>query len=138
MNVSDLKIHHFGVAVASIDEAAKSYVADGYKIGEKYFDPQQKVTVCFAEKPDQIPFEMIEPAAADSPVTEILAKSNGEPQVYHVCYVVADMDGVIAALRKQSWVLVKPPLPAVAFGGERVAFLYSRTAGVIELLESKS
>lgn len=138
MNVSDLKIHHIGVAVASIDEAKKVYVENGYLCGETVFDPIQNVNICFAEKPDELPAELIEPAGENSPVDKILEKSGGEPEVYHICYAVEDIEKTIAGLREQGWVLVKAPVIACACGNGRVAFLYSQEAGLIELLEPKA
>ncbi len=137
MKVSDLKIHHIGVAVVSIDAAVETYAKNGYLAGKKVFDPLQDVNICFLEKPNELLVELLEPASENSPVSEILAKGEGEPQVYHVCYAVSDIDKAIADLRKESWLLVKSPLPAVACGNARVAFLFSKEAGLVELLEQK-
>lgn len=136
MNISDLKIHHIGVAVESTARASEVYAANGYVLGEKIFDPLQNVNICFAEKPDEIPMELVEPAGENSPVSEIVAKNAGEPTVYHICYAVADIEKTLADLRAEKFVLVKPPVPAVACGNAKVAFLYSKDAGLIELLEN--
>lgn len=135
MNVSDLKMHHIGVAVPAIADAAEAYAGDGWICGKTIFDPRQNVRICFAEKPDEIPHELVEPAAENSPVSAILRKNGGEPEAYHVCYAVEDLERTIADLRAEKWLLVRPPVPAVALGNARVAFLYSPGAGLIELLE---
>ena len=137
MKISDLKIHHVGVAVADIESATAVYRENGYLCSEKIFDPIQNVNICFAEKPDELRAELIEPAGENSPVSEILKKSGGEPEVYHVCYTVSDIDQAVSDLRKERWLPVRMPVPAVACGNARVAFLYSKEAGLIELLEEK-
>lgn len=135
MNVSDLKMHHIGVAVPAIAEAARAYANDGWICGETIFDARRNVRICFAEKPNEIPHELVEPAAENSPVSAILRKNGGEPEAYHVCYAVADLERTIADLRAEKWLLVHAAVPAIALGNARVAFLYSPSAGLIELLE---
>lgn len=136
MNVKDLKLAHLGVAVADMQAARDVYTQNGYLCGNVVFDPLQKVNICFAEKPDEPRVELIEPAAPDSPVSKIL--EGGEPAVaYHVCYAVKNLERAIAELRAEHWALVKNPVPAVACGNARVAFLFSKEAGLVELLEEK-
>ncbi len=137
MNISDFKIHHIGVAVSDIESATSVYRENGYLCTTPIFDPLQNVNICFAEKPDELRTELLTPADENSPVSDFLKKSGGEPEVYHICYAVPDIDQTISDLRKERWLLVKPPVPAVACGNARVAFLYSKEAGLIELLEEK-
>ena len=138
MKVSDFKIHHVGVAVSDIRSATSVYRENGYLCTEPVFDPIQNVNICFAEKPDELRAELIEPASENSPVSDVLKKNGGNPEVYHICYSVPDIEQAISDLRKERWLLVKPPVSAVACGNAKVAFLYSREAGLIELLEEKS
>ncbi len=138
MNITDFRLHHIGVAVADIARAADELRENGFLCGEKIFDPLQRVNVCFAEKPDEIPLELVEPAGEDSPVSELLKNSGGESEACFVCYAVPDVEAAIRDLRAQSWLLVKAPVPAVACGNAKVAFLFSKDAGLIELLEQKN
>lgn len=138
MNIKDFKLHHIGVAVSDIARAADVYRENGYLCGETIFDPLQNVNICFAEKTDEVRTELIAPAGENSPVSAVLKKSGGEPEACHVCYAVADIEKTIADLRKEGWLPLKPPVPAVAFGNAKVAFLFSREAGLIELLEQKN
>ena len=136
MDIKDLKLSHMGVAVANMEDARRVYTENGYICGNVIFDPLQKVNICFAEKPDEPRVELVEAADKDSPVSKIL--ENGEPAVaYHICYAVKNLDETIDNLRQENWVLVKNPVPAIACGNARVAFLYSKEAGLIELLEEK-
>jgi len=138
MNISDLKIHHIGVAVSDLDDAASVYRENGYICGEKIFDPEQNVNLIFAEKPDELVVELVQPAGENSPVTEILKKNGGEPEVYHVCYAVSDIEKALADFRKEKWLPLGKPVSARAFGGAKIVFLFSREAGLVELLEKKS
>lgn len=135
MNITDLKLHHIGIAVADIARAAEELRGNGFLCGETVFDPLQNVNICFAEKPDEIPLELVEPAGENSPVSELLEKNGGNAEAYHVCYAVPDIEAAIRDLRSQSWLLVKSPVSAVACGNAKVAFLFSKDAGQIELLE---
>ena len=135
MQISDMKIHHFGVATSSLDAAAEAYEAQGFLRGKTTEDRRQNVKICFMEKPDELPVELIEPLGDDSPVSEMLRRSENGVEPYHVCYAVKSLDSAIADLRAEHWVLVRDPMPATAFGDARIAFLYSKEAGLIELLE---
>ncbi len=136
MDIKDLKLSHMGVAVANMEDARQIYTENGYICGNVIFDPLQKVNICFAEKPDEPRVELVEAAAEDSPVAKLLEAD--EPAVaYHICYAVKNLDETIANLLKENWALVKNPVPAIACGNARVAFLYSKEAGLIKLLEEK-
>ena len=54
---------------------------------------------------------------------------------YHLCYSVKDMGEAIGNLKNSGYALVEKPTCAVAFGSKKVAFLYSKHMGIIELLE---
>lgn len=137
MNITDFRLHHIGVAVANIERASEELCENGFLRGKKIFDPLQNVNICFAEKPDEIPLELVEPAGENSPVSGLLKKNGGDTEAYHVCYAVPDIEAAIRDLRAQKWLLIKAPVPAVACGNARVAFLFSKDAGLIELLEQK-
>jgi len=56
---------------------------------------------------------------------------------YHICYTVADIELTVKELRRQQkFVLVAKPVPACALENKRVAFLYKKEVGLIELLEA--
>ena len=74
--------------------------------------------------------------AAGSPVDKYLARFGPAP--YHVCYECDDIEAEIERLRKKRFKVIAPPASAVAFGGRRVAFVYSLSIGLIEFVESES
>jgi methylmalonyl-CoA/ethylmalonyl-CoA epimerase len=128
--------HHVGFVVASIERTAGGFVES---LGARWdgiivHDPAQKVRVSFLESrnPADPLFELIEPASEDSPVTAVVKKGGG---MHHVCYVVDSMDEQITRSLEQRAILVRRPTPATAFGGRRIAWVYTRNKLLIEYLE---
>ena len=62
-------------------------------------------------------------------------RGGGGTTPYHICYMVENMEAAVATLRSQRYVLVRKPEPAVAFDNRRVAFLYNKQVGLIEIVE---
>lgn len=132
----DLRFNHLGVAVSDIKKALTVYEdLFGYKLLSGPFDdPQQQATVCFigTDEPAHVVFELVAPLNDDSHVARLLAKGGG---AYHVCYEVDDIDAAVAALRAKGCLLVNRPTPAVAFEERRIAWLYTPTRQLMELVE---
>ena len=128
--------HHIGFVVSSIDKSV-----EGFRIslaarwdGVIVHDPAQKVRVTFLESGNRADplFELIEPAAEDSPVQLAAQRGGG---VHHVCYLVDSLDVQLERCRSQRALLVRRSTPAVAFGGRRIAWVYTRNKLLIEYLE---
>lgn len=132
--LASFKFHHIGYAVHSIEETSLIYKGSGYVATEKIFDPIQNVTICFLRKEGQPTVELLEPVDETSPVVKNLEKNGVSP--YHCCYEVPDIDEAIKQLRRMRYIVVSKPAEAVALEGRRVAFLYNRAVGLIELLEN--
>lgn len=128
-----MEFHHIGIATKDIAKSAHLYSLFGYKVGKQFFDPIQKVDLCFLEKVGFPVIELVSPVEETSPVNNILNKNGTIP--YHTCYVVADLDAEIINLKKGKFLVVVSPVPAVAFDYRRVCFLYHKMSGLIELLE---
>ena len=126
-----MRIHHVGVAVASIDEVLDDYVALGFTVGARVLDEGRRVDIAFVRNGDYV-IELVAPAAPDSPVDGLLKKVGPSP--YHLCYVVDDIASAVA-LRTSGYVRVTAPSPAPAIGYASVAFLHHRRVGLIELVE---
>lgn len=127
-----MNIDHIGYAVNNIDKAKKSMEALGYHFDETIEDYERGVVISFGEL-DDYRVELVAPMHDRSPVDMYLAKTGPAP--YHICYKSADIETDIENLTKQRFKIYIPPTPAVAFGGRRVAFMYSLAVGLIELLE---
>ncbi|MGM9821684.1 MAG: VOC family protein [Muribaculaceae bacterium] len=132
--IDGLQFHHIGVATSDIENTAAQYGNFGYEMdGSVTFDPQQNINICFLKHPSMPLVELLAPADDKSPVVQILNKNGVTP--YHVCYSVKDLEEAIKALRKLRYMIVSRPKPACAIGGRRVAFLYHKDMGLIELVE---
>jgi methylmalonyl-CoA/ethylmalonyl-CoA epimerase len=128
--------HHVGVAVPDVERAMEFYAsAFGFKcVSGPFEDPIQKVKVCFLADAGKSPthIELISPLTEDSSIKGYLTKGTG---AYHVCYEVEDLSAALAELWEKGCLIVSNPAPAVAFGGKKIAWCYTPTNQLVELLE---
>ena len=129
-----LTFHHIGIACRDIDKSKAFYIDQGYTAALAMLDPLQRVKVCFLEKQGAPRLELLEPVGDDSPVARTLAASGVTP--YHLCYEVVDLEDAITRLRARRFLLVNGPVPACAMGDKRVAFMFQKNTGLIELVEA--
>lgn len=138
-----MRFHHLGVAVPAIASALPFYERMfGYRLQSGPFDdPIQKVTVCFlaaassgtAGGPANDPvIELISPLSDDSPLRSILAQGGG---AYHLCYEVPAIAAALEHAKAHGCLLLRAPVPAVAFAGRPIAWLMAPTRQLIELVE---
>ncbi len=131
----DLRLHHVGIVVGSIDEA-QSYYEDQFGMSlllGKTHDPAQDVYVAFLQSETAASYiELIEPASPKSPVTKALERGGG---LNHLCYAVKDLDAAIKFFTGCRAIVIRRPVPAVAFANRRIAFLYTSARELIELVE---
>jgi methylmalonyl-CoA/ethylmalonyl-CoA epimerase len=125
------------VAVHDIHAAIPVYQdLFGYKLlSGPHDDPHQQATVAFlgSGQPHDFVMELIAPLGDDSHVARLLKKGGG---AYHVCYEVADLDRTLRDLRLKRCLIVRPPTPAVAYQGRRIAWVMLPTRQLMELVES--
>lgn len=133
-----MKLHHVGFAVPSIEAAAEGFARSLSRSwdGRIFHDPLQMVRVAFlasATHPDEPLFELVEPADEKSPVKSFLGRGGGP---YHLCYEVEPpLAEQLEHVRAAGGLIVKQPLPAVAFNGRRIAWVYTRERLLVEYLE---
>jgi len=134
----NFKLMHVGVAVSTLGPTTELLSAlFGYKVVSGPFDdPIQKVTVNFLAKSaeDVAEIELIAPLAQDSPIRSMLAKDGGG--AYHLCFETSDIDAALAHAKNNGCIVVSPPVPAVAFQGRRIAWIYTRSRQLFELVEA--
>jgi methylmalonyl-CoA/ethylmalonyl-CoA epimerase len=131
-----LCLNHIGFVVASIKNSAVGFASsigagwDGQIINE----PLQSVNVTFLRSGIvlQPAVELVEPVADESLVYRFLNKGGG---LHHLCYEVESLETQLAVSRSLGGLIVKPPTPAVAFGGRRIAWVYTRHKLLLEFLE---
>ena len=133
-----LRLLHVGVAVPKLDPAAASLEAIfGYRVVSGPFDdPIQRVSVNFltTSPTDQVEIELIAPLTEDSPVRAMLNKNGGG--AYHLCFETADLGGALVHAKRNGCMVVSQPAPAVAFGGRRIAWIYTPAKQLFELVEA--
>ena len=141
MTAEDLgfKLRHVGVAVPSLAPATETLsTLFGYKVVSGPFDdPIQKVSVNFLTTSDKdaAEIELIAPLSEDSPITSMLAKSGGG--AYHLCFETSNIDQALVHAKNNGCMIVSPPVPAVAFGGRRIAWIYTKSRQLFELVEAE-
>jgi methylmalonyl-CoA/ethylmalonyl-CoA epimerase len=116
------RLHHVGIVVPSLERVVAQY-AEVFEFQETtlpFDDTAQRVRVAFVCVGDDTWLEFIEPASADSPVTQFLAKTRGG--YHHVAFEVADIDEAVQEFEAARAVVVCHPV--VGFEGRRVAFLF--------------
>jgi methylmalonyl-CoA/ethylmalonyl-CoA epimerase len=142
LTVEDLgfKLRHVGVAVPSLGPTTETLsTLFGYRVVSGPFDdPIQKVSVNFLTTSDKdaAEIELIAPLSEDSPITSMLAKSGGG--AYHLCFETSNIDQALVHAKNNGCMIVSPPVPAVAFGGRRIAWIYTRSRQLFELVEAET
>jgi methylmalonyl-CoA/ethylmalonyl-CoA epimerase len=116
-----MQFHHIGIAVNDMDQAIQLYRQLGYSCSEVINDPIQNVNLCFLEKENSPLLELVAACSELSPVSTVLKKNGATP--YHTCYEVEDIDEAIMNLKKQRFIPLGKPVPAVAFDGNRVVVM---------------
>ena len=123
------KIDHLGIAVKSIDEAAKYYEgALGLKCTGREEVPSQKVKTAFYQV-GETAIELLEPTSPDSPVAKFLAEK-GEG-IHHVAFASDDITAQLAGATAAGVRLIHE-VPFTGAHDKLVAFLHPKaTFGVL-------
>jgi methylmalonyl-CoA/ethylmalonyl-CoA epimerase len=134
------KLLHVGVAVPALESATKS-LEDlfGYTVlSGPIHDPIQKVIVSFLTTAgsEEVAIELIAPAADDSPSRSMLDKGSGG--AYHLCFETNDIEAALAHAQGLGCIVVALPVPAIAFGGRRIAWIYTPSRQLFEIVEAEA
>jgi methylmalonyl-CoA epimerase len=124
-----MRIHHVGIAVHSINEAAARFGSLlGLAEGARYELPELGVRVLFLPVGDSN-LELLEPVGEGSTVRSFLEK-RGEG-IHHVCFEVDDIEKSLAELAAKGARLIDAK-PRPGAGGHLVAFVHPKsTHGVL-------
>lgn len=133
--IQQLRFHHIGIACRNIDKTKGFYLSMGYEAATVVDDPVQHVRVCFLEKEGAPRLELLEPLDDVNPVARTLATVGVTP--YHTCYEVQDIEAAIIELRRERFLTVSGPVPACAMGNRRIAFMFKKDNGLLELVEAE-
>lgn len=128
----DFVFDHVGIAVHSIAEAKKTYLAIGFKGDLLEEVPDEKVRVCMFTLANDARIELIEPLSSDSPVQKFL-NSRG-PGIHHYCLRVPDVRKTVSQLKAQGLTIINDP-PNQGAHNCLVSFIHPKSAGgvLIEL-----
>jgi methylmalonyl-CoA/ethylmalonyl-CoA epimerase len=129
------KIHHLGLAVNSIEEALKGYLALGLQVQGSEVVAEQGVKATFLGV-GETHLELLEPTSESSPVAKFLA-SRGEG-MHHICLSVSDIEASLAKLKQEGMRLIDEK-PRIGAGGARIAFVHPASMhGVLVELHEES
>jgi methylmalonyl-CoA/ethylmalonyl-CoA epimerase len=128
--------HHVGFAVTSIEKAAPGFAKSlgAEWDGQIIHDPLQEARVTFLYSGDEgnPAVELVEPAGEASRLYKFLGRGGG---LHHICYEVDSLDAQLRESRAAGCLVVKNPLPAAAFAGRRIAWVYTPEKLLVEYLE---
>lgn len=118
-------IHHIGIAVQNIAEAAKLYT-EGLGLALQHIEEvkEQGVKVGFLPLGES-EIELLEPLGEDSPIARFLEK-RGEG-IHHICVQVPDIRQAMARLRASGARLLSDE-PQPGAGGNLVVFVHPKSA----------
>ena len=130
------KLHHIGFVVTSIQNTVGAF-ADLLQADwdtHIFHDPNQGVRVTFLKSRYAVDplWELVEPADEKSPVQSFAAKGGG---MHHVCYLVDNMEEALTRSRGLGAIITRQPMPAVAFAGRHIAWIYTKNRLLLEYLE---
>ncbi len=141
----DGRFNHLGVAVPDIATSMPFYAeAFGFvALTDVYHDEIQQVRVVFIGPPQDFAdrhargfvLELIEPAGDGSHLHRLLKAGGG---AYHACFAVTDINSALETLGHHGCIKVRGPDPAVAFHGHPIAWIYTPTRHLIELVQLPS
>jgi methylmalonyl-CoA/ethylmalonyl-CoA epimerase len=131
-----VRLHHVGFVIASIEESGSSFALGLGATWDKniVLDPVQKVRVTFLQgrySTDPL-IELVEPGGPNSPVTRFLERGGG---LHHLCYEVDQLESHLRFCKSVGTTVIRAPVPAVAFGGRRIAWAITKKKLLMEFLE---
>jgi methylmalonyl-CoA/ethylmalonyl-CoA epimerase len=118
-----MKINHVGIAVPSIEDFLRSndVLYGTFSRGPLIVNDVQDVREMFITDGATV-FELLEPISDKSPLAGFLKRNRGGGLI-HVAFDVEDIDAAIATIESAGGRVVVEPVPDVAFGQQRIAFV---------------
>lgn len=128
-------IDHLGIAVQSLDAAARFYESLGMSVEHRETVEAEKVHVAMLPVGDSR-IELLEPAAPDSPISKFLEKRG--PGLHHLALRVPDLGAAVERLRASGARLLNEPQQGA--GGHLYVFVHPASAGgvLLELIQESS
>lgn len=129
-----MNLHHVGIAVQNLEEAAKPYFDLGYVLEAQGLVESQGVNV-YMLKSGHSRFELLAATRPDSAIAKFIEKRG--PGIHHMAIATPDIKAELARLSTEGAPLIDQA-PRSGFGGHLVAFIHPKWAGgvLLELVES--
>ena len=133
-----MDFEHIGVAVSNIKESLSIFnnlFELKKEVSEIYEDTFQNIRISFINLAG-IKIELVEPLDSNkkSPVDNIIEKNTS---YYHLCFRTECIEDEILQLVERGAIVVTEPIPSLAFSNRKIAFLYVKHLGLIELVEKE-
>jgi methylmalonyl-CoA/ethylmalonyl-CoA epimerase len=130
-----LTLHHVGYVVNEIAPSAESHcIRFGYQlVTEVIHDAQQTALVQFLRLPGDSSW--LEFVAPDGPSSKLARSAAKGGSLHHLCFTCGCLEAEITRLRADGMLLLAEPVPAIALGGRRIAWLYGANSVLTELVE---
>jgi methylmalonyl-CoA/ethylmalonyl-CoA epimerase len=129
-----VKLHHVGIVTKQLTECIAIYEALGYSKAKCVYDPVQMASIALMYRHSDVMIELIAPVGLKSPAHKWLQRIKAGP--YHICYETESLAEAMGFMEQHEFIVLMDPVPAMAFDGRRVAFLWSSATGLVELVES--
>jgi methylmalonyl-CoA/ethylmalonyl-CoA epimerase len=124
--------HHLGYACADLAKDRAQFERLGYAVeGEAFEDPVQGIAGLFLTGAGPR-IELLQNLPGSKTLDPWLAQGT---KVYHFAYEAPDLSAAMAWARAQRAITTVQPVPAVAFGGRRIAFVMLRNGWLLEFIE---
>ncbi len=129
------RLDHLGIAVKSLDDAARFYESIGLTGTHRETVEQEKVRVAMLPAGDSR-IELLEPSTPDSTIAKFIEKRG--PGLHHVALRVPDLHAAVERLRASGARLLNEPRPGA--GGHLYVFVHPASTGgvLLELIQENS
>ncbi|HEU4743496.1 MAG TPA: methylmalonyl-CoA epimerase [Meiothermus sp.] len=128
-----MKLHHVGIAVNDLEQAAEPYLRLGYRLEAQDTVESQGVKVYMLNsKEDRL--ELLAATRPESAIAKFIEKRG--PGLHHLAFATPDIRAELAKLAAEGTPLIDTS-PRPGFGGHLVAFVHPRWSGgvLVELVE---
>ena len=126
-------LHHIGIAVASLDEAAARYRAMGFAVSPPETVETEGVRLAFVMEGDTR-LELLESLRPNGVIARFIGK-RGEG-MHHIAFRTRDIRKAMDAMRAKGFQVIDAE-PRRGHGGRLVAFVHPRSTGgvLLELVQ---
>ncbi len=133
----EFEFDHVGIAVSSIEEGAKFYLALGFQVQHIEEVESEKVKVAMLEMANQSKIELLEPTDPRSPIAKFIAKRGFG--IHHICIRVKNIEQKLEVLKKSGYQLINES-PKMGAHNCKIAFVHPKATGgvLLELSEPTS